>query len=450
MAQQPRATFPLLPTRAHGLNNLVKATIVNADSARHNTVCRYHTSNSGNICVFGTSCHYLHFAYLDRPRAHAQSGPKQPSEETQATLKAIESDVMELRERLSTIENLLQPKAAAQTQHVDDLKFNGEDTLSVEAKSQQSTVTKASGATPVQSNLAGNDEQSDALDHALCEFAEPANTHTAKTSIEEVKLDNERKHDLDFEKQIEIKVDTRDTHKDFTQAKVDTASAARTLDAKKEEKLWTALLCNNPQALIAKYPKLHKKYFKLQCIGKMDAIIIKLKKQELNRKAVIIHGRVSDRGRFIVELYNGSKTTEKMRIKDENLQTLSPLPTREAFSSFKDDIVEGSWNMLTLGDSCFHNDQILNIFLQNQFHFNDGDVDDNPKLKKLCTDTVRMAKAKGLGVTRDDCPKIISLLYCLAFHRKVHVVHLFEIPSTWTPQLWTSDTDLFVLLPPSG
>ena len=170
MAQKSQAKFPQSPARAHGLTNLVNASIVNADSALYNTVCRYHTSNAGNICVFGTSCHYLHFAHLERPRAHTHYGSQQPSEETRATFKAIKGDVIELRKRMSTIENMLQSQTT-KTQHVDELKINSEE--------------DALGAGLVQPNLTGNDEQSAATVHAPCESAETMPQITAKVTIDD-------------------------------------------------------------------------------------------------------------------------------------------------------------------------------------------------------------------------------------------------------------------------
>ena len=112
-----------------------------------------------------------------------------------------------------------------------------------------------------------------------------------------------------------------------------------------------------------------------------------------------------------------------------------------------------AWATLTANDSCYHNETILSLFINNLSPFYGDDAKETPKFKTLCADTVKMAKTKGLGITLRDCPKIISLFYCLAFHCEVHVVRIFEIPASWTPQLWTDDsiidTDVFVLQPPT-
>ena len=364
----------------------------------------------------------------------------------------------------------------------DNAKLNGVNLRSTEEKLAQSTPTNASDAEPTRSDPAGNDEQFGATDQALRKLDETADIDEVPKdrnnldepepkakptcgkhfeNILDTKVDNEFVHDREpiggkpYEDIIETKtatettVDAKSTTNDFTNAKIDTSYDERRLSPKGTKQLWTFMLANNPHALIAKYPKLRKQYVKQQYLGKMDAILVKLKKTELNGKPVIIRGRVKNRGRFIVEFHDYSKSPKSLRIKDENLQTLKPRPTLEAFSIFKSDIEESSWAILTVNDSCFHNDNILYVFLSNQFPFYDGDVAENPKLKKLCVDTVKMAKAKGMGVTQRDCPKIISLLYCLAFNRKIHIVRIFQIPSSWTPQLWSGEENLFVLLPPN-
>ena len=469
----------------------------------YSTLCRYHCHVSGNQCHFGNACWFVHAQELHRPTF---------GEQTASLLQAVHSLILFAVSCLQLQAPAMPASAAAQTVQRDesvdddDLKLNGEDLLSTEAKSEQSTPTNAFDTEPARQNLAGDDKQSDALDQALLEFEQHDDEDATDSELDNKSVDDresiggkpytnildaevsellqseeetvETKTDTvtevdakinsvdihsdkvepiggkPFEDIIEAKVETKaatkttvdakSTANDFIEAKIDTSYA---LSPKKTEQLWTFVLANNPHALVAKYPKLRKQYVKLQYLGKMDAILVKLKKTELNGKPVIIRGRVKNRGRFIVEFHDYSKSPKSLRIKDENLQTLKPRPTLEAFSIFKSDIEESSWAILTVNDSCFHNDNILYVFLSNQFPFYDGDVAENPKLKKLCVDTVKMAKAKGMGVTQRDCPKIISLLYCLAFNRKIHIVRIFQIPSSWTPQLWSGEENLFVLLP---
>ena len=116
---------------------------------------------------------------------------------------------------------------------------------------------------------------------------------------------------------------------------------------------------------------------------------------------------------------------------------------------FKDDIETNSWAILTINDCCYHNENLLRFFINHQFTYYDARTATKDGYMLLCTDAVKYAKERGLGVTNKDCIKILSLLYSLCFQRKLHIVRLFEIPLSWTPQRWSNKLDLYVLLPPT-
>ena len=216
---------------------------------RFNRLCRFHCHKAGNLCHFGDACWFGHARELHRPTY---------AEQTAALLQTVHTILL-------LAASCLQHNSGSAAQQTEHCANDADGGLSHKEPLQTKT-----GPAPSHAVVREDD---DAIE------SKPKNEQIER---KEASKDDERKTSLEFENQIETKVDIQDKHKDFTDAKVDTASAAKTLDAPKEEKLWTSLLCNNPQALFTKYPKLRKKYFKLQCIGKMDAIIIKLKKQELN------------------------------------------------------------------------------------------------------------------------------------------------------------------------
>ena len=365
------------------------------------------------MCRFGNSCVYLHAQELYRPTL---------SEQTASLLQAVQQLILFAVSCLQHTCVAQAPAFAAEQRQEpvedDELKHNDEDLLSTEAKSEPLKPTDAFDAKPARQNLAGIDKQSD-----IVEFDEavPVIHHE----------------------------DTKDTPKQFLEEKVDLSSASKLLGAQKEEKLWRFVLANAPQKLVAKYPKLLHEFQKQHYLGDMDAVLTGLKKDDLNGKPVIIKGRNHSKQRFIVEIHEHSKTPRSLLIKNENLQTLRPRPGSDAFQLFKDDIETDSWSILSVNDCCYHNENLLRFFVNHQFIYYDARTATKDGYTMLCTDAVKYAKERGLGVTNKDCTKILSLLYSLCFQRKLHIVRVFEIPLTWTPQKWTDKLELFVLLPPN-
>ena len=125
------------PKSQKGLNSFLKATILNADSAIYGTVCRYHTNEVGNMCIFGHSCHFLHFAHLERPRLCVQHGPQQMSVETETILKAMTSEIVDLRKKVSALySSLRQYRHSTVLSKHDDEDSNEELNLSGDADSE--------------------------------------------------------------------------------------------------------------------------------------------------------------------------------------------------------------------------------------------------------------------------------------------------------------------------
>jgi hypothetical protein len=86
----------------YSLNTFLKDALdlLNPDCAQFATVCKYHAHEIGNLCIFGTSCRFLHLRSLDRPRKNAHH----PSTET---LKKVQDEVRELREEVSALHSFM-------------------------------------------------------------------------------------------------------------------------------------------------------------------------------------------------------------------------------------------------------------------------------------------------------------------------------------------------------
>lgn len=441
------------------------------------THCRFYLHDLGNICRFGNSCRYLHAQELFRPTLF---------EQTSGLLQAVHQLILfavACLQHTGVAPMAQAPSFAAEQREDrvddDDLKDDGEDLLTTEAKSEPSTPADTLNVEPARPNLDGDVKQSDPieLDKAddskqRAELDEPIARKSvdddAKRDMNQGDPDIDDRHidDTCDQKLVDDAVDEdntlhseRDAHaggKHFEAVLVNQPdlagmptlnTAQKTLSTQKEVKLWRHLLANTPQVLIAKYPKLREEYAEQHCLGNMDALLINLSKADLNGKPVMIRGRHKPSGRFIVQLIDHSTSPKMLRIKNENLQTLSPRPVSEAFFIFKSDVEDESWAILSMHNCCFRNENIIRVFVNNQFPFYDSATASNRKYTQLCLDVVKMAKDKGLGVTAKDCPLIISLLYCLAFYRHLHIVRIFAIPSSWTPQLWSVKMNLFVALP---
>ena len=81
-----------------------------------------------------------------------------------------------------------------------------------------------------------------------------------------------------FEDHIDAKIDTKCMAKNFLETKVDTSAAYKTLGPRKTQQLWRFVLANNTHALVTKYHRLQKEYKELHYLGKMDAVLVNLKK----------------------------------------------------------------------------------------------------------------------------------------------------------------------------
>ena len=382
---------------------------------RFNSLCRYHSHDSGNRCHFGNACWYVHAQELHRPTL---------AEQTASLLCAVHAI-------LSFAVSLL-------AQHTATTAVSG---FADEQKTDDAVKTDCDE--PQQPKSARAHSQ-DAAPHSAHDDARAVSEKmTTMVSNDHIDQKDEKVDDhiagLPFEDHIEAKVDLDD----------------ETLDSDETEKLWRFVLANCPDKLVNKYPKLLNNFRQQQYFDNMDAVLTGLKKDNLNGKPVIIKGRVQSTQRFIVELHDYAKTPRRLLIKDENLLTLHPRPGCEASQLFKDEFGSDSWNQLTLNNCCLSNDKVLFCFIKHQFPHYDRTMATRRghmhQMSSITNEAASLAKVRRLGVNRDDCSKILSLLYTLCFNRKLHVVRLFEIPSTWTPQKWDDrlEPTLFVLLPPN-
>ena len=391
---------------------------------RFNRLCKFHCDQRGNLCHFGDACWYGHAQELHRPTT---------GEQTANLLLTIYNLIA------FAVSCLQQPKATQSTafsgfeaQRADERVDDADDDLKHDQA--EPPQPKMAPATPKEADVRQNvnvpDDGKPDIDCAMVnDFMED------KTNVKyEPEVSAETFETFQpiggkpFEDHIEVKVDTADEHNDFRKAKIPKIAANKTLGIRKTEKLWRFVLANAPLKLVTKYPKLLHEFQKQHYLGDMDAVLTGLKKAELNGKPVIIKGRNHSKQRFMVEIHEHSKTPRSLLIKNENLQTLRPRPGSDAFQLFKDDIETDSWAILTVNDCCYHNENLLRFFINHQFVYYDARTATKDGYTLLCTDAVKYAKERGYGVTKKDCPKILSLLYSLCFQRKLHIVRVFEIP----------------------
>ena len=218
---------------------------------------------------------------------------------------------------------------------------------------------------------------------------------------------------------------------------------------RKEENLWRYLLANDPQKLIAKYPDLGYEFQETHCFANSDAQLTKLKTESLNGQPVIIRARSKSTHRLAVKFHDHSASPREMTVKGENLSYMTPLPASDAFSIFKSNVSSDLWTRLTVKDSCFKNENIIRSFVGQQMPYFDETVQKNRKCSTLCRDVTKLAKDAGVAVSVEGCPKILSLLYTLSFHRQIHIIRIFNIPSNWALQPWFGNQSLHVPLPQS-
>jgi hypothetical protein len=65
------------PTR-HLIPKFVMSHMCNSKSVLYNKVCKFHVSDRGNECRYGSQCHFLHFKHLHREPTPTKQTPKLP------------------------------------------------------------------------------------------------------------------------------------------------------------------------------------------------------------------------------------------------------------------------------------------------------------------------------------------------------------------------------------
>ena len=409
-----------------------------------NKVCKYHTHPLGNICLFGRGCKFAHLQELQRP----------PLCEQLSSMHTL----------LSTLLSLLlppsAPTAAAASVSTHTLNANAQPFFPDLFLPFETTLV----ATVTTDDLAYDflDDTVDIDDTVL-----GANSQCNQTAVfDEKEADDARDvNGADSQRNQTATADEKqaDDGRDVNGADYDRSPAAHptahptTHSASDTEQLWRWVLGNNPQQLLAKYPMLLEEYQQQRHLGHLDAYLCGLKKRpELNSHPVIVKGYVQGKQRFKTEIHYHSETPEMLLIKNENLNLVCTRPYSDAFTFFKstfDDDDPELWPEFMAHEEGPYSDVLLRLFVSLQMPFHTGAC--RRKFKQtyaekagyyqLEDDTVKYAKELGLGVTPQDCGMILSILYALSHHRQLHVMRLYEIPGTWTPQ--NLDSNILVLLP---
>ena len=277
--------------------------------------------------------------------------------------------------------------------------------------------------------------------------------------IDEIGREFDMQFDLDVLDETvnpESQADDMDTHtaKVEDEVKIDIPS---TNDQQFKEQ-WIFLLANDPSELLARYPELLDAQYTYQIVGDKDAQLTNLKATKWNGHQVIVRDRVN-KTRLSVIPFDYTLKHTAMSVKEENVRVLRPLNITDAFNNFKQDVNVSSWKILTMNETCYKNTTIIKYFVEHQFPFVDTKTKCYATLRfdtidkrydQLRRDTIQEVQAQQLGVTQEDCPKIISFLYSLAFSRKLHLVRTFSIcADDWIMQKWKGNIDLYVPLPPN-
>ena len=327
---------------------------------RFNSLCRYHSHDSGNRCHFGNACWYVHAQELHRPTL---------AEQTASLLCAVHAI-------LSFAVSLL-------AQHTVTTAVPG---FADEQKTGDAANTVSDE--PTQSNSARAHSQ-DAAPHLAHDDAQPASekrsTMVSYDHIDQKDAVDDQNIGLHFEDHIEAKVDIEDETPNHTDAYLRIQAALTSMttalafedapradvdlkldepqplletsakhkakpSAQETERLWRYVLGNNPQQLLSKYPSLLNEFKQQHYLGDMDAVLCGLqKKPELNNQPVVVKGYDQSKQRFTVELDYLSVTPKMLLIKNENLSLMRTHPLVRAVTHFKSSIEPAHWKRWPLG-----------------------------------------------------------------------------------------------------
>ena len=118
------------PTR-HRIPKYVMAHICNPETVLYNAVCKFHVSDRGNECRYGSQCHFLHFKHLHREPTPTQSTPKLP-----ILVSTLLSEVGRLGKLMELV--------TAKLNLSDGDKKTNEQYVCVETETEQTTAAPAS------------------------------------------------------------------------------------------------------------------------------------------------------------------------------------------------------------------------------------------------------------------------------------------------------------------
>lgn len=460
------------PKQQKGLNNFLKATILNADSAIYGTVCRYHTNEVGNMCLFGHSCQFLHFAHLDRPRLCAYNGSQQLSVEAQITLKAMKSEIVELRKEVMAIHSSLRhhQHSTVQPKHgdedsVEELKASG-DADSEKLQCHSASELNAHGTEAVSPS---QDSTSD-LKH---DEKEPAQTKQAIVR----EADNEPVAGKPFEDTIEVNSKNLildEIKQEFYGQEEENFDWINPGKAKQHSAtlppaqidLFKFLWANSKQHLSQVLPTqaLPDTYPEQLLCSDTDtdlpfenATLCKLKTTKYNGLPIIITAYDKGKNRYAVDIVNLSGDTNKgFTVKRDNIQLLEPTDISNAYEDFKEHL---RGTNRTLFEKLETNPEDGNLWSE-FVNFQLAPVPNRDEQLQFCYAWTDMryfvsldCDKANLYVTQESCQQIIYLLYHIAFLRTFPFVwKKYNIPTTWTWKEWPGGFEgmTHILCPPNN
>ena len=329
------------------------------------------------------------------------------------TFTKMKSDIDELRRGQSTILKLLQDNTHSMLQ-LQSAAQNCEDLLSTEAKSEQSTPTNAFDAAPVQPNLADNDKQSEAKVDTIDEKVETKDD-------DNVELAGGRP----FEDHIDAKIDI----------------SACELELKHQLPMYKFFFANSPKhlkmimppnTLPPEYPE------RLLGCGATgfptfeNATLSGLSVEDLNGAPVRIKKFIESKQRYQVQIIDPEAAEPRHLLVERDKIDVFPLKDiSEAYSDFEEH-ARATPTLLSLLTEKPSDVGTIGAFLDFQLPpiANPKDWDTDCGWKDVYYYISNWCCNYGLSVTKEECPLILSFLYCFCYDRFDHIWKKYMIPPT--------------------
>ena len=433
--------------------------------------CRFYLHELGNFCRFGNSCRYLHAQELYRPTV---------ADQTTSLLQAVHQLILFAVTCLQHTHMAQPPTVAAeqrdQPANDDDLKLSDEDLSSIEEQSAQSKPTDALDAEPAQPNLAGHDEQTNALDQVLqdpdvlaggktfedhieANIDSQSNSNVLLDEVKQIFEDHDARHALDMDTDEKFDwVNPCDAKQHAAQLPTSQVDLFKFLWANSKDHLLQVL---PTQVLPDTYPKQLLCSEKSNMMPFENATLRNLKTTKHNSKPIFIISYDADNQRYAVQIVDFSKNPKmNFKVKLQNIQLLKSKDVSEAYKDFEDHLrdldTKRHKSMYSLLHHLHHPDEDSYVpilrFLEFQLapvqHERGSTRREAPhifhddtwiELSYAVMDSCEMFELK---LTPQGSQQIIALLYHVCYLQSFPFVwKRYSVPTTWTWKAWPEFID---------